>query len=99
MAYGRNDVVGGDVMNERRLRAMWMVIGALLLVLNMVLFVHGPILSVSAEGPKRFQYKVIEVPPDTQQMEMVLNRYGQDGWELAAAAIGDLTMPRFVLKK
>jgi hypothetical protein len=86
-------------MKMTRLQAGWIVLGVMLLLLNAFLLAHGPIVTASAEEQKRFQYKVIEVPPDTQQMEIVLNRYGQDGWELAAAAIGDLTMPRFVLKR
>ncbi len=86
-------------MKMGRFQIAWVALGAMLLALDVFLQAHGPILSASAEEPKRFQYKVIEVPPDTQQMETALNRYGQDGWELAAAATGDMTIPRFVLKR
>jgi hypothetical protein len=70
-----------------------------LILLALLLRSLGPILPAHAEEPKRFQYKIIEVVPDTQQMQAVLNQFGAEGWELVAVSMGDLTAPRLVFKR
>jgi hypothetical protein len=54
---------------------------------------------VKAQEPKRFQYKIVDVLSDTQNMQATLNQYGSDGWELVAVGMGDLTAPRLIFKK
>lgn len=70
-----------------------------LLALNLVIglwLLHG---SSSAQEAKRFVYKVVDVPGDTQTLQATLNEYGSGGWELVAVAIGDIQMPRLIFKK
>jgi hypothetical protein len=72
---------------------------ALLGVVALLVQMRGAVGFVQAQESKRFQYKIIDVLPDTQQMQIILNQYGADGWELAAVSMGDLTVPRFIFKK
>jgi len=44
--------------------------------------------TAKAQEPKRFQYKIVEVLPDTQNMQTKLNEFGAAGWELVAAPMG-----------
>lgn len=70
-----------------------------LLVLNLVIGLwpmYGP--SVAQE-PKRFVYRVIEVPGDTHAMQSALNQYGSGGWELVAVAMGEIQVPRLIFQK
>lgn len=86
-------------MNMERFPIAWLVLGAILILLNLVLLVRGPIFSAHAQEQKRFQYKIVDVLPDTQLMQTTLNQYGNDGWELVAVSMGDLTAPRLVFKR
>jgi hypothetical protein len=90
---------GGDAMSAGRFPVAWLVLGAILLVLNLVLLVRGTHFSAYAQEQKRFQYKIVDVLPDTQVMQSTLNQYGNDGWELVAVSMGELTAPRFVFKR
>jgi hypothetical protein len=56
-------------------------------------------LTAKAQEPKRFQYIIIEVLPDTKNMQTKLNEFGADGWELVAVPMGSMTEPRLVFKK
>jgi hypothetical protein len=70
-----------------------------LLVLNLVIglwLLHGP---SSAQEAKRFVYRVVDVPGDTQTLQTALNEYGSGGWELVAVAMGDIQVPRLIFKK
>jgi hypothetical protein len=51
------------------------------------------------QEPKRYVYKVVDVPPDNMAMQTVLNEYGAAGWELVVIGMGDMTTPRLVFKK
>jgi hypothetical protein len=75
------------------------VIAIGVLMLNLVIglwLLHGP---SSAQDAKRFVYKVIDVPGDTQTLQTALNEYGSGGWELVAVALGDIQVPRLIFKK
>jgi hypothetical protein len=52
-----------------------------------------------AQEPKRFQYMIVEVLPDTQNMQTKLNEFGASGWELVAVPMGSMTEPRLIFKK
>lgn len=84
----------------KRDRLDWGWIAAIVLLgvnLTIVLWpTQGP---PSAQEAKRFVYKVIDVPGDTQTMQATLNEYGSAGWDLAAVAIGDIQVPRLIFKK
>ncbi|NJL17368.1 MAG: hypothetical protein HC938_09390 [Nitrospira sp.] len=56
-------------------------------------------ITVKAQEPKRFQYMIVEVLPDTQNMQTKLNEYGASGWELVAVPMGSMTEPRLIFKK
>jgi hypothetical protein len=63
------------------------------------LLVTGSPFAVKAQETKQFQYKIIEVLPDTQNMQTKLNEFGAGGWELVAVSMGDMTEPRLIFKK
>jgi len=63
------------------------------------LLVTGQPFTAKAQEPKRFQYKIIDVLPDTQIMQTKLNEFGASGWELVAVSMGDMTEPRLIFKK
>lgn len=52
-----------------------------------------------AQEPKRFVYRVVDVPGDTQALQTVLNEYGSRGWELVTVAMGEIQVPRLIFKK
>lgn len=64
-----------------------------------LLFFLGQPFAVKAQEPKRFQYRIIEVLPDTQNMQTKLNEFGAAGWELVAVPMGSMTEPRLIFKK
>jgi hypothetical protein len=64
-----------------------------------ILLLIGQPFSVKAQEPKRFQYMIVEVLPDTQNMQTKLNEFGASGWELVAVSMGDMTEPRLIFKK
>lgn len=73
-------------------------LGVILVVLTLT-YVAGQPFSVTAQEPKRFQYKIVEAIRDTQNMQTILNEYGANGWELVAVSMGDMTEPRLIFKK
>lgn len=85
------------MQNVRRSGA-WLIAGVSLCALGFLLFV-GPPFAAKADEPKRFQYKIVEVLPDTQNMQTKLNEFGANGWELVAVPMGSMTEPRLIFKK
>ena len=70
-----------------------------LLALNLVIGLWPMLGPSSAQEAKRFVYKVVDAPGETQALQAALNEYGSGGWELVAVAIGDIQMPRLIFKK
>ncbi|MGE3978830.1 MAG: hypothetical protein AB7F94_14765 [Nitrospira sp.] len=64
-----------------------------------LLFLLGQPFMAKAQEPKRFQYRIVEVLPDTQNMQTKLNEFGAAGWELVSVSMGDMTEPRLIFKK
>jgi hypothetical protein len=85
-------------MQNIRLSWGWLIVGVSLFALAFLL-VTGQPFAAKAQEPKRFQYKIIEVLPDTQNMQTVLNEFGASGWELVAVSMGNMTEPRLIFKK
>ena len=85
-------------MQNVRLSGAWLIAGISLGLLGFLL-VTGQPFSVKAEEPKRFQYMIVEVLPDTQNMQTKLNEFGANGWELVAVPMGSMTEPRLIFKK
>ena len=84
-------------MQTVRLSAAWVITGVLG-ALGLLLLMGQPF-AVKAQESKRFQYKIIEVLPDTENMQTRLNEFGAGGWELVAVSMGDMTEPRLIFKK
>jgi hypothetical protein len=59
----------------------------------------GPPFAAKAQETKRFQYMIVEVLPDTHNMQIKLNEFGANGWELVAVPMGSMTEPRLIFKK
>jgi len=76
----------------------WMVAGMSLGALGLLLLMGQPF-TAKAQEPKRFQYQIVEVLPDTQNMQSKLNEFGSSGWELVAVSMGNMTEPRLIFKK
>lgn len=76
----------------------WMVAGMSLGALGLLLLMGQPF-TAKAQEPKRFQYQIVEVLPDTQNMQSKLNEFGSGGWELVAVSMGNMTEPRLIFKK
>ncbi len=85
------------MQNVRRSGA-WLIAGVSLGVLGFLLLMGQPF-TAKAQESKRFQYKIIEVLPDTQNMQTRLNEFGANGWELVAVSMGNMTEPRLIFKK
>ena len=85
------------MQNVRRLGA-WLIAGVSLCALGFLLYI-GPPFAAKAQESKRFQYKIIEVLPDTENMQIRLNEFGAGGWELVAVSMGNMTEPRLIFKK
>ena len=85
-------------MQNVRLSAAWVIVGSCLGALGFLLLMGLPF-TAKAQEPKRFQYKIVEVLPDTQNMQTVLNEFGANGWELVAVPMGSMTEPRLIFKK
>jgi len=69
------------------------------LVVSTVMLVVGQPFAVKAQEQKRFEYKIVEVLPDTMNMQTKLNEFGMNGWELVAVSMGNMTEPRMIFKK
>jgi len=85
------------MQNARRL-IVWFIAGLSLGALGLGLFM-GHLVPAKAQEPKRFQYTIVEVLPDTQNMQTKLNEFGANGWELVAVPMGSMTEPRLIFKK
>lgn len=85
-------------MQNTRLSIAWLIAGVSLLALGLLL-VTGQPFTAKAQEPKRFQYKIVEVLPDTQNMQTILNEHGASGWELVTVSMGNMTEPRLIFKK
>jgi len=85
-------------MQNVRLSVSWVIAGVSLGVLGVLLLMGQPF-AAKAQEAKRFQYKIIEVLPDTQNMQTTLNEFGASGWELVAVSMGNMTEPRLIFKK
>lgn len=83
-------------MNQRRV--MVMALGISMLVSTGIVFIVNPGVP-KAQEPKRFEYRIIEVLPDTMTMQTKLNEFGMNGWELVAVSMGNMTEPRLIFKK
>lgn len=81
-----------------RISVAWTIAAITLGTLG-ILFLLGQPFSAKAQEPKRYQYMIVEVLPDTQNMQTKLNEFGADGWELVAAPMGSMTEPRLIFKK
>jgi hypothetical protein len=81
-----------------RISVAWTIAVLGLGALGLVLLLGQPF-AVKAQEPKRFQYMIVEVLPDTQNMQTKLNEFGASGWELVAVSMGSMTEPRLVFKK
>lgn len=78
----------------------WFLFGTGCLLLTLGLALHTtPGVSQGFSAQPRFEYRVLEVLPDTRNIQAVLTEYGQSGWELAAFEMGDLQTPRLIFKK
>ena len=86
-------------MQNARLYIAWTVAGISLLMGVTLLVMQWPVLMAKAQEPKRFQYQIVEVLPDTQNMQTKLNEFGANGWELVAVSMGNMTEPRLIFKK
>ena len=85
-------------MQNIRRSGAWLIAGVSLGVLGFLLLMGQPF-TAKAQEPKRYQYKIIEVLPDTQNMQTRLNEFGANGWELVAVSMGNMTEPRLIFKK
>ena len=85
-------------MQNVRLSIVWLIAGVSLCALGFLLLMGQPF-AAKAQEPKRIQYKIVEVLPDTQNMQTMLNEFGASGWELVAVSMGNMTEPRLIFKK
>ncbi|MDH5740936.1 MAG: hypothetical protein OEY77_11485 [Nitrospira sp.] len=81
-----------------RISVAWTIATLSLGALGIVLLLGQPFMA-KAQEPKRFQYRIVEVLPDTQNMQTKLNEFGASGWELVAVPMGSMTEPKLIFKK
>ena len=85
-------------MQNVRLSIAWLIAGVSLCALGFLLLMGQPF-TAKAQESKRIQYKIVEVLPDAQNMQTMLNEFGASGWELVAVSMGNMTEPRLIFKK
>ena len=85
-------------MQHVRFSVAWLIAGVGLGALGLLLLMGQPF-TAKAQESKRIQYKIVEVLPDTQNMQTMLNEFGASGWELVAVSMGNMTEPRLIFKK
>ena len=85
-------------MQNVRLSGSWLIAGVSLCALGFLLLMGQPF-TAKAQESKRIQYKIVEVLPDTQNMQTMLNEVGASGWELVAVSMGNMTEQRLIFKK
>ena len=81
-----------------RISVAWTIAVVSLGALGLMLLLGQPF-AVTAQEPKRYQYQIVEVLPDTKNMQTKLNEFGASGWELVAVPMGSMTEPRLIFKK
>ena len=81
-----------------RLSVAWVIASVSLGALALLLLMGQPF-TAKAQEAKRFQYKIVEVLPDTNNMQTTLNEFGANGWELVSVSMGNMTEPRLIFKK
>lgn len=79
-------------------RVMMLSVGISMLVSTGILLFLNPV-APKAQEPKRFEYRIVEVLPDTMNMQTKLNEFGMSGWELVSVSMGNMTEPRLIFKK
>lgn len=85
-------------MNQGRISVV-MISLSMSLIASALVLVLGQPFAVKAQEPKRFEYRIVEVLPDTQNMQTKLNEFGMSGWELVSVSMGNMTEPRLIFKK
>jgi hypothetical protein len=85
-------------MRDVRRSGAWLIAGMSLGALGLLLLM-GQSFTAKAQEPKQYQYRIVEVLPDTQNMQSKLNEFGSNGWELVAVSMGNMTEPRLIFKK
>jgi hypothetical protein len=85
-------------MQNVRLSVAWVIAGICLGALGLLVVLGQPF-SAKAQEPRQFQYTIVEVLPDTQNMQTKLNEFGANGWELVTVSMGGMTKPRLIFKK
>ena len=83
-------------MNQGRL--IMICVGTSLLVSTGSVLLVNP-MNLKAQEPKRFEYRIVEVLPDTMNMQTKLNEFGMSGWELVSVSMGNMTEPRLIFKR
>ena len=83
-------------MNQGRVLITSLAISGL--VSTGILFLTNPG-APKAQEQKRFEYRIVEVLPDTTNMQTKLNEFGMSGWELVAVSMGNMTEPRLIFKR
>ena len=83
-------------MNQGRVTMI--SLGISLLVSTAVMFAANPP-APKAQESKRFEYRIVEVLPDTMNMQTKLNEFGMNGWELVSVSMGNMTEPRLIFKR
>ncbi len=83
-------------MNQRQV--IMISVGISMLVSTGLLLLVNP-MAPKAQEPKRFEYRIVEVLPDTMTMQTKLNEFGMSGWELVSVSMGNMTEPRLIFKK
>lgn len=85
-------------MQNVRRSVSWLIAGVSLGAVGLLLLTGQPF-AAKAQESKLFQYRIVEVLPDTQNMQTKLNEFGSNGWELVAVSMGNMTEPRLIFKK
>jgi hypothetical protein len=85
-------------MSNVRHSGAWLIAGVILGAVGLLLLMGQPF-TAKAQEPKRFQCKIVEVLPDTLNMQTMLNEFGASGWELVTVSMGNMTEPRLIFKK
>jgi hypothetical protein len=83
-------------MNQGRVTMI--SLGISLTVSTVVMFAANPP-APKAQEQKRFEYRIVEVLPDTTNMQTKLNEFGMNGWELVSVSMGNMTEPRLIFKR
>lgn len=73
-------------MQNARLSLAWLIAGVSLGALGLLILMGQPF-TAKAQEQKQFQYRIVEVLPDTQNMQSKLNEFGANGEEFVAVPI------------